>query len=80
MSTTSSVENTMRPKRIHPAGSAYRMGKYEILREPMRSEGGQATKRIWRVWEGELQIDGFPTLRDAVKAIQGWSESEKRDE
>jgi len=70
----------VRPKRIYPAGKAYRLGKYEIWQEPMRSDGGTATKRIWRIWDGEDPVDGFPTLREAVRTIQGWMEAEKQNE
>ena len=69
---------TPKLEHIYPHGSngyggAYRLGKYEIWRVP------ETWKRIWRVWEGETAIDGFPTLHEAVQAIRDWEEIEKGD-
>lgn len=63
-----------RPRHIYERGCAYKIGKYEICREPLTS------KRIWRVWEGHTPIDGFKTLRDAVAAVNKWYEQYELDQ
>jgi hypothetical protein len=62
------VTKKLKLRRIH--AGRYAIGKFEIWLER------RSPSVIWRVWEDPdikskaIQIDGFPTLREAVQAIR----------